>query len=102
MSSSDKNGTYIAYERSCGAAEYSELALGLLGSVTRGVSRWSVDLKSAPEEKHEPVPVMTTHRISRSARAAALAVANASSSSGVMLLRLSGRFSVMTPTIPSV
>jgi hypothetical protein len=55
-------------------------------------------LKSAPAEKQLPVPVTISARMAPSARAAPLARANASSSSGVMLLRLSGRSSVMTPS----
>jgi hypothetical protein len=55
-------------------------------------------LKSAPAEKHAPVPVMIRQRSSRADRAAATAAAKASSSSGVMLLRLVGRSRVIVPT----
>ena len=69
MSSSDRNGAYIANERSCGAASASSV-------------RCSVDLKSAPDEKHEPVPVTTSARIPEVDFARLLAATNASRASG--------------------
>src|ERR1044071_5584889 len=84
MSSSDRNGSYMPYERSLGA---------------RWLPRCTLALKSAPDEKHEPVPVTTRQR-RLAARGSALATRNASSSSPVMLLGLSGRFR-LNPATPS-
>ena len=51
--------------------------------------------KSAPAQKEEPFPVMITQRTSGSALICSIAAPKSCSRSGVMELRLSGRFSVM-------
>jgi len=54
--------------------------------------------KSAPAQKLLPLPVTTTARNSRSSRARAIASRKPPSTSGVMLLRFSGRLSVIVAT----
>ena len=58
--------------------------------------------KSAPAQKLLPRPVMTTARTSRSSRTCAIASPKPASTSGVMLLRFSGRFSVIVATCRSL
>jgi hypothetical protein len=51
--------------------------------------------REGPAQKLVPRPVTTTQRSARSAAARATAARNADMTSGVMLLRFSGRFSVI-------
>ena len=66
------------------------------GDMKRSVSAVLARLrKSAPAQKEEPFPVMITQRTSGSALICSIAAPKSCSRSGVMELRLSGRFSVM-------
>ncbi len=83
ISSSDRNGLYIAKLRS-------------FGSTLRPSPppRWICDLKSAPAQKLLPRPVTTRQRSSASCLARDTAARSPSSTSSVMEFRFSGRFRV--------
>jgi len=85
MSSTARKGSYIAKARSW----------GMRGSSRSALPGAPAERKSAPAQKLLPLPVMTTARSARSSRARAIASRKPPSTSGVMLLRFSGRLSVI-------